>query len=148
MYGLPYRQTATAEIRGGADTPDIYGTVSFYQKRDGVLIVTNIFNLQHQNNSGFFGFHIHEGNSCEGENFMETGNHYDPSGVPHPVHAGDLPPLMLYNGGAYMAVMTDRFSVNDVIGRTVVIHSSPDDFTSQPSGNAGKKIACGVIVKA
>lgn len=46
---------------------------------------------------------------------------------------------------AYMSVKTDRFSADDRIGRTVVIHSGPDDFHSQPAGNAGKKIACGVI---
>lgn len=54
---------------------------------------------------------------------------------------------MLYNGGAYMNVATDRISVKDIIGRAVVIHSMPDDFTSQPSGNAGNKIACGAIFK-
>ena len=45
----------------------------------------------------------------------------------------------------YLSVKTDRFSVNEIIGRTVVIHSDPDDFHTQPAGNAGKKIACGVI---
>ena len=48
-------------------------------------------------------------------------------------------------GNAYLSVKTDRFSVSDVIGRTVVVHSNPDDFHSQPAGNAGTKIACGVI---
>ncbi len=99
------------------------------------------------NNSGFFGLHIHEGKSCMGENFSSTRNHYNPSESEHPKHRGDLPPLMLCNGGAYMNVATDRISVKDIIGRTVVIHSMPDDFTSQPSGNAGNKIACGVIYK-
>lgn len=63
----------------------------------------------------------------------------------HPKHAGDLPPLLACQGSAYLSVKTDRFCVEDILGRTVVIHSDPDDFHSQPAGNAGKKIACGVI---
>lgn len=66
----------------------------------------------------------------------------------HPDHAGDLPPLMRSNGNAFSAVVTDRFTPSDIVGRTVVIHSNPDDFSTQPSGNAGKKIACGVIRRA
>jgi Cu-Zn family superoxide dismutase len=61
------------------------------------------------------------------------------------MHAGDLPPLLACNGEAYLAVLTGRFRVKDVMGKTVVIHSRPDDFRSQPSGDAGEKIACGVI---
>jgi len=55
--------------------------------------------------------------------------------------------LMCCRGNAYLAVKTDRFTVHDIIGKTVVIHSNPDDFHTQPAGNAGKKIACGVICK-
>ncbi len=141
------RPDAVARIRGGIDTPSIFGDVKFYQKRGGVLVVAEIFNLPMSNNSGFFAFHIHEGNSCSGEKFSNTGSHFNPTSLPHPNHAGDLPPLMLCGGGAYMAVMSDRFRIEDVIGRTVVIHSGADDFTSQPSGNAGDKIACGVIAR-
>ena len=50
------------------------------------------------------------------------------------------------NGYAFSAFLTDRFTVKEIVGRTVIMHSSPDDFTSQPSGNAGEKIACGEIV--
>lgn len=135
---------ATANIKGGKSTPDISGQVSFYQKRNHVLIKANISGLPCAH-SGFFGFHIHEGKSCSGEGFEGTANHYNPTNAPHPYHDGDLPPLMLCNGGACMVVATDRFSIKDIIGRTVVIHSMPDDFNTQPSGNAGAKIACGVI---
>ena len=63
----------------------------------------------------------------------------------HPMHSGDLPPLLSATGRAYMAVLTDRFSIGQIIGKTVVVHSRADDFQSQPAGNAGEKIACGVI---
>ena len=145
MYNSFAYPTAVAHLRGGDEAPDLVGKVKFYQKREGVLVVANIENLPESGGTGFFAFHIHEGNNCEGAGFSGTGNHYDPYGVIHPHHAGDLPPLMSCNGGAYMAVMTDRFRVRDIIGQTVVIHSDYDDFYSQPGGNAGVKIACGVI---
>ncbi len=135
---------AVAVIRGGKDAPELYGEVRFFQNRDSVTVSANISGLPNSE-SGFFGFHIHEGISCMGEEFQNTGSHYNPNSKPHPRHRGDLPPLMKCNKGAYMTVMTDRFNVSDIIGKTIVIHNMPDDFTTQPAGNAGTKIGCGVI---
>ena len=135
---------AVAMISGSNEAPDLRGRVEFYQKENGVLIVATINSLP-KNDSGFFAFHIHEGKSCKGENFSETKNHYNPKEKEHPMHAGDLPPLLSYNGNAYMSVMTNRFTVRDVIGKTIVIHDNADDFSSQPSGNSKAKIACGMI---
>jgi len=136
---------AVACMKGGTEVPSIRGEVRFYQRRGFVFVEGEIFGLPKDNPSGFFGLHIHEGCCCVGENFSETGGHYNPDGRSHPCHAGDLPPLLRCGDGAYFALRTDRFCVKDVIGRTVVIHGAPDDFTSQPAGNSGKKIACGVI---
>ena len=111
------------------------------------MVVVNISGLPLGNESGFFALHIHQGGDCGGEDFAHTKGHYNPAQAPHPQHAGDLPPLLLCQGGAFLAVRTGRFSVGDIIGRTVVIHSGPDDFNSQPAGNAVTKIACGVIRK-
>jgi len=138
---------AVAKIRGGAEVPKLSGCIRFYQQKGCVLIVAEIFGLPRENETGFFGFHIHQGESCSGTDFSETGSHYNPVDQVHPKHAGDLPPLMCCRGNAYLAVKTDRFTVHDIIGKTVVIHSNPDDFHTQPAGNAGKKIACGVICK-
>lgn len=140
------RPDAIAYIKGGKQATALCGKVEFYQKKSCVLISINIKGLPSAS-GGFFGFHIHEGQSCSGSNFSDTGNHYNPTEAPHPSHSGDLPPLILCNGGACQTVATDRFKVRDIIGRTVVIHSMPDDFNSQPSGNAGTKIACGVICR-
>lgn len=139
------RPDAIAYIKGGKEAPYLYGEVKFYQKCGSVLVVANVYGLPKEYNSGFFAMHIHEGRCCSGEDFSDTGGHYNPADVPHPNHAGDLPPLMLCHDGAYLAVSTDRFCVQDVIGRTVIIHSGSDDFHSQPAGNAGTKIACGEI---
>ena len=136
-----------AKIRGGVEVPKLSGCIRFYQQKGCVLIVAEIFGLPRENEAGFFGFHIHQGESCSGTDFSETGSHYNPVDQVHPKHAGDLPPLLCCRGNAYLAVKTDRFTVRDIIGKTVVIHSDPDDFHTQPAGNAGKKIACGVICK-
>lgn len=136
---------AVACVKGGEDAPCLSGTVEFFQQCGSVLVVANIKGLPQDCGTGFFALHIHEGDTCAGKDFADTGSHYNPSDACHPNHAGDLPPLLLCNGGAHLAVKTDRFCVREIIGRTVVIHSGADDFTSQPAGNAGKKIACGVI---
>ncbi len=144
---------AKALIRGGGAYPEIVGTAKFYQTKDGVLISVEIIGLPQVNDpcsAGVFGFHIHEGTSCTGNDrdpFADTDGHFNPYDCPHPYHAGDLPPLFEADGRAFMVVLTDRFAVKDVIGKTLIVHIRPDDFTTQPSGNAGKKIACGVIKK-
>ena len=149
---LTHRPQATAKIRGSAAYPTINGMTRFYQTARGVLVVTEMMGLPQGNgcNSPIFGFHIHEGGACAGnanDPFAATRTHFNPRSCPHPYHAGDLPPLFGSNGIAFSAVLTDRFTVNDVLGKTVVLHDSPDDFTTQPAGNSGTKIACGVIVK-
>lgn len=141
------RPDAVAQIQGGVEVPRLSGCVQFYQENGCVLIEARIFGLPKKSETGFFGFHIHQGESCSGMDFSRTGSHYNPMDQMHPKHEGDLPPLLECRGNAYLSVRTDRFSVKDIIGRTVVIHSDPDDFHSQPAGNAGKKIACGVISK-
>ena len=135
---------AVAYIRGSGSYPYLHGQVRFYQRRDYVLIEATIQGLP-KNRTGFYGFHIHTGNRCTGSDFADTAGHYSPTEAPHPTHAGDLPPLLYCRGGAYTAVITDRFHISEIIGRTVVIHDEADDFTTQPAGNAGTKIACGVI---
>lgn len=138
---------AKATVRGGIAVPCIFGQVNFFQKENYVLVTAHIRGLP-ETPSGFFGFHIHEGKNCKGINFKNTANHYNPSDSAHPSHAGDLPPLIYCNGRAYQSFSTDRFKVKDIIGHTIVIHNMPDDFNSQPSGNAGTKIACGIICMA
>ena len=137
---------AIARVQGGKDYPQICGNVRFFQHRDGLIVEAEIWGLP-RTKTGFFAFHIHEGGSCTGEDFSDTGGHYNPDGTPHPDHRGDLPPLFSNQGKAYMKVFTDRLCIGEVMGKTVIIHSQPDDFYTQPSGNAGVKIACGVICR-
>lgn len=139
------RPAAVARMTGGQGAPLLRGTVKFYQQPGGVLVIADVSGLPRQ--EGFFAFHIHEGAACTGAGFADTRSHYNPTAASHPNHAGDLPPLLGASGRAYMAVLTDRFSIPEIVGRTVVIHESADDFYTQPAGNAGSKIACGVIEK-
>lgn len=144
MQLLARRPAALAYMRGNRENFGLTGTVRFYQLPGGILVEADITGLPN-NATGFYGFHIHEGANCGGTDFSATGGHLGSASSQHPRHAGDLPPLLSRNGRAYLAVVTDRFSLSDVIGRTVVIHADPDDFRSQPAGNAGMKIACGTV---
>ncbi len=141
---------ANAEILGGTAYPKLRGNIAFQSIPEGVLVTANISGLPNQSdkNFGVFGFHIHSGGSCTGneENEFENAEgHFNPNGYPHPYHAGDMPPLFACGGVAYLSFLTNRFAIEDIIGKTVIIHQNPDDFTTQPSGNAGMMIACGVI---
>lgn len=148
---LQSRADAVAKITGSSQYPDISGTVRFYQTDAGVIIYAEISGLPASQSSchdRIFGFHIHEGTSCSGDMsdpFSNAMAHYNPDNCEHPYHAGDLPPLFGNNGFALSIFLTDRFSAAEVIGKTIIIHDNPDDFTTQPSGNSGTKIACGII---
>ena len=145
---------AWATVRGSEKYPQLSGTVRFCQTRRGVLVFAEITGLPETVEScgnGFFAFHIHGGRSCTGDSadpFADALTHYNPEECPHPAHAGDLPPLLSNHGYALQVFLTDRFSVREIIGRTVIIHAGVDDFTTQPAGSAGSKIACGRIVSS
>ena len=151
MFKANYKPNSAADISGGENYPGIRGRVIFRQQKNGVLVTADIYGLPTGEtgcDSGVFGFHIHEGEDCGSngqEPFSNTKGHYNPGDCPHPYHAGDLPHLFENDGYEYMSFLTNRFTATEIIGRTVVIHLKPDDFHSQPSGNSGEKIACGVI---
>ncbi len=137
---IPFgRPAAIAHVSGNRQAPCLYGTVKFYPAGKSVLVVAQICGLP-QTETNIFAMHIHSGATC-----LDSGSHYNPDNQPHPRHAGDLPPLFSCDGRAWFAVLTDRFRICEILGRTVIIHPGPDDFTSQPSGNPGSKVACGVI---
>lgn len=142
---------AFARIEGSDEHPEINGIVRFFETNRGVLVSAQIQGLPSPSEpckSPVFGFHIHTGDSCTGNEtdpFADAMTHYNPEDCPHPYHAGDLPPLFGSRGAAVLVVLTDRFSIKEILGRTVIIHANPDDFTTQPAGNAGMKIACRVV---
>ncbi len=142
---IPFgRPAAMARIAGGVQATDLYGSVKFYQMGDAVLVTVDITGLP-KTDTDIFAMHIHNGQNCTGQEFSDALGHFNPENLPHPNHAGDLPPLFSCGGRAYMEVLLCRFQIQDIIGRAVIIHDGPDDFTSQPAGNSGSRIACGII---
>ena len=140
--------TALAHITGSNVYPDVDGYVSFSGMKNGVLVTAEIRGLPDSHGHGIYAFHIHNGTACTGDAedpFADADGHYNPDEAMHPYHAGDLPPLFSNNGYAYMSVFTDRFNIGEIIGHVIIIHKNTDDFTTQPSGNSGTKIACGKI---
>ncbi|MEY2797479.1 MAG: hypothetical protein RLZZ119_960 [Pseudomonadota bacterium] len=102
------------------------------------------------------GFHIHEKGDCSAPDAMSAAGHFNPDGKPHGSpggshsHAGDLPNLKAdANGNANYSAKVHGITVNTgpagIVGRSVVIHRDPDDYKSQPAGNSGPRIACGLI---
>ncbi len=139
-------------MKGSTAYPNIQGLVQFYQTKQGVLVSAEIDGLPASEgicSNPVFGFHIHSGGHCEGNEhdpFAESMSHYNPADCEHPFHAGDLPPLFGNQNYAFSAFLTNRFTLPEIIGKTLIIHRKPDDFTTQPSGNAGEKISCGKII--
>lgn len=144
MTGIP---KAYAVLRGGSKYPSIIGTVNFYQHRSGIgiMIEACMQNLPPAAAPSFLGFHIHENGNCS-DNSTHTGMHYNPQNAEHPHHLGDLVPIFNSNGSAYLVFYDSYLSISDIIGRSLILHEKADDFTTQPSGNSGDKIACGVIL--
>lgn len=146
------RANAAAFLRGSNKYPNIKGNVLFYQLNTGVVVRAEIFGLPQSTrgcDNPIFAFHIHSGTECTGNStdaFANANGHYNPNNCEHPYHAGDMPPLFSVNSNAFSAFLINRFTVCEILGKTLIIHSSTDDFKTQPSGNSGEKIACGKIV--
>jgi len=148
MRNQNYFPRAYAVIHGGSTHPNISGIANFYSPPDspGVLIEVELTNLPTRTESCpyFLGLHLHETGDCN-NNFNNTGMHYNPENTEHPCHAGDFPSILNNNGYAYLAFYDAFLSLDDVTNRSIVVHDRRDDFTSQPAGDSGTKIACGVI---
>lgn len=151
----PYRR-AVAYIGGGPLAPEVQGIVIFADVPEGTEVFAEVFGLPAYTPAtgeskpiSPFGFHLHENGTCEvgsnSEPFTAAGEHWNPTNQPHGNHAGDFPVLFSNNGYARMSFFTDKFKIPDIINKTVIIHENPDDYISQPSGAAGKRLACGVI---
>lgn len=142
---------AYANVRGQGEYAAVMANVYFYRMMGKVFVMVDAQGLPQKRGEcggGVFGFHIHSGESCTGNEkdpYADAKMHYNPKNCPHPEHSGDMPPLFENDGSAFMAFTTDRFKIEEIIGKTVIIHSKADDFTTQPSGNSGEKIACGII---
>jgi Cu-Zn family superoxide dismutase len=144
------RAIATLEATKGNK---VAGTVMFYQLGDKVRVVAKVRGLAPSREHGF---HIHEAGDCSSGDGMSTKGHFNPQGKPHAHfstgdrHAGDMPALKGdANGAVALEVDLDIITVTpgatSIIGRGLIVHADPDDYKTQPTGNAGARLACAVI---
>ena len=102
---------------------------------------------------GLHGIHFHAQGTCSGPDFTTAGGHHNPLGAQHGSHAGDLPNLVVNEAGrGQLNATTDGANLSsngiglfDGDGSAVIIHANPDDFVTQPTGNSGGRVACGVV---
>ena len=129
------------------------GTITFTQVGDKVRVAGEITGLTPGREHGF---HVHEAGDCSSGDGMSTKGHFNPFGKPHgnpsgaERHAGDMPQLKADASGkakvdATLDIMTVSPGQASIVGRGLIVHANPDDYKTQPTGNAGGRIACGVI---
>ena len=145
----PASAKATLEPRSGST---VRGTATFTEVPSGVRVQIHVENAP----PGTHGLHVHEKGDCSDPEAKSAGGHFNPGGMPHagPMtasrHAGDLGNIEVgANGQGDLNVLTDLLTIkpgpNSVIGRAVIFHEKLDDLTTQPTGNAGGRLACGVV---
>ena len=128
------------------------GSVSFTQQGDKVRVVAQVSGLKP---GAAHGFHVHEKGDCSSGDGMSTGGHFNPAGKPHGSlatdhHAGDMPNLTADSYGNASATfeipgVTIGSGAADIVGKGLIVHRDPDDYKTQPTGNAGPRLACAVI---
>ena len=146
---LPHAQAKLQPIGNSGVT----GSVKLVEQQDGHVAVSALVYGLKPNAS--HGFHIHENGSCQ-DSGNAAGAHFNPMGSAHGKytapqhHAGDLPSLQAdANGVATVNAITHNVSLSSgaksIVGRSIIVHASPDDYITQPNGNAGDRIACAII---
>jgi len=153
--GTPADNTAHAELRNAGG--QVVGTAMLTQVGNAVRVVLEAQGLP----PGVKGVHIHAVGKCDPPDFTTAGSHFNPQGRQHGAlnpqgpHAGDLPNITIAPDGKgrlesttqMVTLLTGPTSVFDADGSAIVVHAAPDDFRTDPTGNSGARIACGVIVK-
>lgn len=146
--------TAVANL-GPTKDSSVTGTVHFTQRGDVVQVEAQIKGLT----PGLHGFHVHERGNCTAPDASSAGGHFNPDGSAHggaesgARHAGDLGNLEADAGGTAVYRVEVRGITLDagersIIGRAVIVHEKADDLSTQPAGNAGARLACGLISKS
>jgi Cu-Zn family superoxide dismutase len=129
----------------------VRGTVTYEAVENGVRVVADISGLT----PGKHGFHIHEFGDCSADDGSSAGGHFNPGGTPHgapatdPRHAGDMGNIEADKDGRarldYIDHTMKLTGEDSILGHAVIVHEKEDDLKSQPTGNAGARVACGVI---
>lgn len=132
----------------------VTGSLALAQSPEGVRIAGSVQGLKPD---AEFGFHVHEKGDCSAPDASSAGAHFNPAQAQHgnprsgAHHAGDMLNIRSNAEGVAQVDTTAAGTSlhgdpnTDVMGKAVVVHESPDDYSTQPSGNSGKRVACGVI---
>ena len=155
MSNMFTRSPSATAVLAPTKGNSVSGTVNFTQKGEVVRVDAKITGLAA---NGTHGFHIHEKGNCSAADASSAGAHVNPTGGKHggPVgavrHGGDLGNLRAdANGFAHASIevmgITLGTDPNSIIGRAVIVHAGPDDLKSQPAGNSGARVACGLVSK-
>lgn len=143
---------ATAELKP-TEGSNVVGTVTFTAENDGLRVVAVIEGLA----PGLHGFHVHEHGDCSAPDASSAGGHFNPHGTPHggpdaahgERHAGDLGNLEADASGVARYERLDQLLAltgpDSILGKAVIVHAKADDLSTQPAGDAGPRLACGVI---
>lgn len=132
---------------------NVYGTVYFSTVTNGIKIVADIYGLT----PGKHGFHVHEFGDCSAPDASSAGGHFNPTHSKHGApdaferHVGDLGNVVADDTGHAHYERVDAIiklnGPNSIIGHAMIVHANPDDFVTQPTGNAGGRVACGIIAE-
>ena len=155
VLSTPTAKQAIATI-GPASDSNVTGMAIFTQNGDQITLTIQIQNAS----PGVHAVHIHESGDCSAPDGTSAGGHWNPTGVAHgkwregEFHLGDIGNITVgEDGTGSIELTTDLWEIGtgsdvDIVGRGIIVHAGADDFTSQPSGNAGARIGCGAIALA